>query len=61
MERERQAACRHIVPAFPGLIRSFDQLHVATIDGPWYALISADTATPFRTVSSIPKIPPCSR
>lgn len=49
IERERQTACRHLVPSFPGLIRSFDQLQMTTIDGPWYALISADTATPFRT------------
>lgn len=50
MERERQAACRHLVPAFPGLIRSFDQLVMNTTCGPWYALISADTASPYVPV-----------
>ena len=49
MECERQAACRHLSLTRPGLIRSFDQLLIATTRGPWYALISADTAVPYRT------------
>jgi len=49
IERERVSACQHLRPTAPGLIRSFDQLHIPTTAGPWYALISADTAVPYRT------------
>ena len=49
MERDRVSSCKHLVPVAAGVMRGFDQLYLTTSAGPWYALISSDTAVPFRT------------
>jgi hypothetical protein len=48
-ERERKAACTHVVVTVPGVVRGFDQMYVWTEDGWRYPLVSADGAVPYRT------------
>lgn len=49
MEVERRASCERIVVARPGVLRGFDQLHLPTSQGAWFALVSADGHVPYRT------------
>jgi len=49
MERERKTAALRVHVTQPGVVRGMDAMHVATLDGPCYALISADAAVPYRT------------
>jgi hypothetical protein len=49
LERERKAALRRITIRVPGVLRGLDAMHLATRDGPLFALIGADGAVPYRT------------
>jgi len=49
VERERLASTQRVVVARPGILRGFDQLHVATRDGARWLLLSADGAVQYRT------------
>jgi ribosome-associated translation inhibitor RaiA len=49
MERERKAACTHVVVSAPGIVRGFDQIYVWTEEGWRFPLVSADGAVPYRT------------
>jgi transposase len=49
LERERKAALRRVTIRIPGVLRGLDAMHLATRDGPLFALIGADGAVPYRT------------
>lgn len=49
LERERKAALRRVTIRLPGVLRGLDAMHLATRDGPLFALIGADGAVPYRT------------
>jgi hypothetical protein len=49
MERERKAACTHVLVSAPGIVRGFDQMYVWTEEGWRFPLVSADGAVPYRT------------
>ena len=49
MERERKAALIRVRLTQAGVLRGFDAMYFATIDGPLFALIGADAAVPYRT------------
>jgi transposase len=49
MERERVARADRITITHPGVIRGFDQLHLATTRGPRVLLFSGDGAVQYRT------------
>jgi len=49
MEAERRAAAERIHVTQAGVLRGFDQLHLTTTQGPWFALVSADGHAPYRT------------
>lgn len=49
MERERRSNAIHVHVMQPGIVRGLDAMHIATLEGPCYALISADAAVPYRT------------
>jgi transposase InsO family protein len=56
MERERKAALTRLTITQPGIMRGFDALHIATANGPLYALIGADATVPYRTsVTAVPR------
>jgi transposase len=48
-EQRRVERAEPIVITQPGVVRGFDQLHLATYDGVRWLLISADAAIPYRT------------
>jgi hypothetical protein len=48
-ERRRIDRAEPILITQPGVMRGFDQLHLATHDGVRWLLISADSAVPYRT------------
>ena len=49
LERERRRACAQVVVEYPGIVRSFDAMHVKMSNDVRYLLIGADAAVPFRT------------
>lgn len=49
MEHERRRNSIRVYVTQPGIVRGLDAMHVATLEGPCYALISADAAVPYRT------------
>lgn len=49
MERERKARCASVRITQPGIVRGFDAMHVRCDDGPYYLLVAADAAVPYRT------------
>jgi hypothetical protein len=49
MENERVARCERINVTTPGVVRGFDQMHVATTRGPRVLLFSGDGAIQYRT------------
>jgi hypothetical protein len=53
MEHERKSASIRVRVTQPGILRGLDAMHIATLDGPLHALISADAAVPYRTAVSV--------
>jgi hypothetical protein len=49
LERERKAALVRVTLTQAGVLRGFDAMHFATLEGPLFTLIGADGAVPFRT------------
>lgn len=49
MERERKADATRVSISAPGVVRGFDAMHLATLDGSAYALRAQDAAIPFTT------------
>lgn len=55
MERERKAALTHLTVTTAGVMRGIDAMHLATPQGPRYALIAADASVPYRTSTEVAK------
>jgi hypothetical protein len=53
LERERQAALKHLNVKEAGVMRGIDAMHLKTSDGPCYALVAADAAVPYRTCVAV--------
>lgn len=53
MEHERKSSSIRIHLTQPGIVRGMDAMYFATVEGPLYALISADGAVPYRTALSV--------
>jgi hypothetical protein len=49
LERERKAGLIRIEVTQPGVLRAMDGVHCRGADGPFWALIAADGAVPYRT------------
>lgn len=49
MEHERRSNSIRVHVTQSGIVRGLDAMHFASLDGPCYALISADAAVPYRT------------
>jgi hypothetical protein len=49
LERERKAALTRIQVTQPGVLRAMDGVHYRGAEGPFWALIAADGAVPYRT------------
>lgn len=49
VERERQEDAARVVVTQPGVVRGIDAMHLRTLDGWRFALISGDGSIPFRT------------
>lgn len=49
MERERKSRVTRVRVAVPGVIRGFDAMHVATLEGVRWSLVAADASIPYRT------------
>jgi transposase len=49
MENERVARCERITVTTAGVVRGFDQMHIATVAGPRVLLFSGDGAIQYRT------------
>ena len=49
LELERKARCATVLLKAPNVVRGFDAMHVNTVEGKAYWLVSADAAVPYRT------------
>jgi len=49
MEQERKAALTRVTVTTPGVVRGMDGVHYHGADRPYWALVSADGAVPYRT------------
>lgn len=49
MERERKSHLKRVTVMVPGVLRGMDAMHFRCAEGPFYALVSADGAVPYRT------------
>lgn len=49
LERERKARAQRVVVTQPGVVRGFDAMHTASVEGRSYALCACDGAVPYTT------------
>ena len=49
LEYERKARCGTVSVLAPGIVRGFDAMHVACVEGKRFWLVAADATVPYRT------------